>query len=251
VIFYLGTHLPNWLGQVPLPLCVSRARLWKRKSFPRASAPWVLDSGAFSELSTHGGWTVPAAAWAAEARRFAFEIGRPDWCAVQDWMCEGEILGKTGLSVADHQEKTIESYRDLQQRAPDLPWLPVLQGFTRDEYLAHREMYEAAGVDLTLAPSVGVGSICRRQGTREVAVILSDHRDLPLHAFGLKMGGLSRCGTMIASADSLAWSYDGRRSAPLPGHETRHKNCANCLEWALNWRDRLLSAPMQGVLSFG
>lgn len=55
----------------------------------------------------------------------------------------------------------------------------------------------------------------------------------------------------MASADSLAWSYDARRSAPLPGHAARHKNCANCRDYALAWRGRVLAAianPRQQLL---
>lgn len=32
------------------------------------------------------------------------------------------------------------------------------------------------------------------------------------------------------SADSLAWSFDARRSAPLP--DCAHANCATCLRYA-------------------
>jgi hypothetical protein len=45
-------------------------------------------------------------------------------------------------------------------------------------------------------------------------------------------------GCQLASADSLAWSYDARRAAPLPGRP--HKSCANCAEYAECWRDDLI-----------
>jgi hypothetical protein len=44
-------------------------------------------------------------------------------------------------------------------------------------------------------------------------------------------------GDALVSADSMAWSARARREAPLPGHP--HKNCANCLEFALLWRGAL------------
>lgn len=60
-----------------------------------------------------------------------------------------------------------------------------------------------------------------------------------LHGFGVKTLGLARYGHLLTSADSLAWSYDARREQhPLPGC-TRHKNCANCLRYARQWRNRL------------
>jgi hypothetical protein len=47
--------------------------------------------------------------------------------------------------------------------------------------------------------------------------------------------GLAAC---LASADSLAWSFQARRAAPLPG--CSHANCANCLRYAAAWRERAL-----------
>jgi hypothetical protein len=62
--------------------------------------------------------------------------------------------------------------------------------------------------------------------------------EMPLHGFGVKTQGLGAYGDRLASADSLAWSYDARRSEPLPGHS--HKTCSNCLEYAASWRAELL-----------
>ncbi|MBQ1165671.1 hypothetical protein KBZ21_47610, partial [Streptomyces sp. A73] len=66
-----------------------------------------------------------------------------------------------------------------------------------------------------------------------------------LHGFGVKTQGLSDYGPSLYSADSMAWSVDGRRTAPLPGHT--HKNCANCPDWALAWRQRVLDAIEKGM----
>jgi len=41
------------------------------------------------------------------------------------------------------------------------------------------------------------------------------------------------------SADSMAWSLQARLLPPTPGHT--HKSCANCLEFALDWRSDLLA----------
>jgi hypothetical protein len=101
-------------------------------------------------------------------------------------------------------------------------------------------MYESAGIDLRALPAVGVGSICRRQGTIEAVEILgrlsavSDH----LHAFGMKITGIKNAAHSVATADSMAWSFSARREQPLPGHT--HLNCANCLEYALGWRARVI-----------
>jgi hypothetical protein len=202
----------------------------------------VLDSGGFSELAMYGRWTVPAAQYVAEVRRYAAEIGRLRWAAAMDWMCEPEILRKTGLSVADHQRRTLENYLELRIRAPEAPWAPVLQGWAPADYWRHADAYRKAGVDLSAAPAVGVGSVCRRQRTAGISVLLAGLQDLGarLHVFGLKTSGLRRSAGYVTSADSLAWSYAARRWPPLPECGGAHVRCNNCLRFALRWRERLL-----------
>lgn len=58
--FWLGTHEPAWLNRTCVPLFISRRRLERRKRLPRATCPWALDSGGFTELSMHGRWTLDA-----------------------------------------------------------------------------------------------------------------------------------------------------------------------------------------------
>src|SRR5437763_16185605 len=125
--FYLGAHHPCWLGQLDLPLFVSRRRLAGRRTLPRARTAWALDSGGFTELSMHGRWTLSPAAYAAEVRRYRDEIGHMAFAAPQDWMCEPHMLRQTGLCVAEHQRRTVDNYGELSALAPNLPWMPVLQ----------------------------------------------------------------------------------------------------------------------------
>ncbi len=77
------------------------------------------------------------------------------------------------------------------------------------------------------------GSTCPRSITCPTCM-----RGVHLHAFGVKSTGLRHFALPLVSADSLAWSLDARHSSPLPGH--RHRSCANCLTYALAWRDRLI-----------
>jgi hypothetical protein len=239
--FYLGVHHPDWLAKARIPLFVSRTRLARRRSFPRAAARWALDSGAFTELSIHGRWTVPAARYARQAQLFSEEIGRLAFAAPQDWMCEPWILQKTGLSLAEHQRRTLESFLELQELAPEVPWIPVLQGWAVHDYWRHAEMYAASGVDLVSRPLVGVGSVCRRQATSTAGGILASLAtaySLRLHAFGFKTLGLRRFSGYLESADSMAWSMAARRAKEaLPG--CSHASCTNCLRFALLWRSRL------------
>jgi hypothetical protein len=240
--FYLGTHLPGWLGQTDVPLCVSLPRLAGRKQLPRALGPVFLDGGGFTELSQHGGWRLSGPAYAAAMGRVCAEVGGIRHAAIQDWMCEPFVLAKTGRTLREHQQRTVESYGELRVLAPDVPWLPVLQGWAPDDYLDHLEQYQRAGFDLRRAPLVGVGSVCRRQQTDGTAALLSrlHGQRLRLHGFGLKVQGLTKAAGSLASADSMAWSFDARRRPTWCG-STTHKNCANCLPFALDWRARVVS----------
>jgi hypothetical protein len=118
------------------------------------------------------------------------------------------------------------------------PFIPVLKGWTQGNYCA--ELYAAAGVDLTRCEKVGLGSVCRRQSTIRIGL-----RASWMAASGsgctasAKTEGLGLYGEHLVSCDSLAWSYDARRSAPLPGHA--HKNCTSCLSYAMGWRQRMLA----------
>jgi hypothetical protein len=102
--------------------------------------------------------------------------------------------------------------------APDLPWVPVLQGWTYGDYLSHVEQFDRAGVDLRALPVVGVGSVCRRQDTGMVERLLHDLHGMGIrcHGFGFKLGGLRRSVKWLESADSMAWSFAARRRPPPP-----------------------------------
>lgn len=239
--FYLGTHMPHWLTLADFPMFVSHRRLAGRRSLPRALGPWALDSGGFTELSMYGEWRTTPAEYIAATRRYAQEIGGMRWAAPQDWMCELFMLVRTGLTIAQHQAATIASYLTLRSAAPDLPFIPVLQGWTLTDYLRHVDAYTRVGVDLTAEDTVGVGSVCRRQGTGQIAAIVSSlaAQGLRLHGFGVKTKGLGTYAPYLASADSLAWSSRGRREPGCaPGHSTE----ANCLRFARTWRDRVVAA---------
>jgi hypothetical protein len=104
--------------------------------------------------------------------------------------------------------------------APDVPWIPVLQGWAVHDYWRHAEMYAASGVDSGI-----LASLATAYGLR-------------LHAFGFKTLGLRQSSAYLRSADSMAWSMAARRAgAPLPG--CSHATCANCLRFALLWRSEL------------
>jgi hypothetical protein len=250
--FWLGVHGAHWLGKTAVPLFVSRRRLAERRTLPCAQGPWALDSGAFTELRLYGRFTVSPQQYVAEIVRYAAEIGQLAWAAPQDWMCEPFMLAQTQQSVSVHQARTITNFLDLRSQTPLV--IPVIQGWTPDEYLEHVEQYAHAGVDLRREPVVGVGSVCRRQdmatGARIVEALWA--LGLRLHGFGVKLTGLARFAHLLTSADSMAWSYDARRRR-LRRPTCTHcgKTCANCLAYALDWATRIgqrIATPKQWPL---
>lgn len=239
--FYLGTHQPYWLSAVGFPLFVSRRRLEKYKTLPTAAHEWALDSGAFTEISKFGRWTITLRQYVAMVRRFRDEIGKMEWAAPMDWMCEPTILEKTKATVQVHQRRTVRNYVALMETAPDVNWIPVLQGWSPGDYQRCIELYRLHRVELDKLPLVGLGSVCRRQGETRIALLVEDlaRQGLKLHGFGIKLKGIALCGHALASSDSMAWSFDARRKGNYCGSD-KHKNCANCIVYATEWRDRAI-----------
>jgi hypothetical protein len=194
-----------------------------------------------------GRWETTPAEYVAAVGRYQREIGSLDWAAPQDWMCEPVMLAKTGLTVREHQERTVENLLELQrlwadQSTEPCPFIPVLQGWTLDDYWRCVDLYADADIRLADYPLIGIGSVCKRQATGEIATILrSLGCVLPLHGFGVKLEGLAAANRWLASADSMAWSLAGRHQ---PGCQPRHANEANCLPFALQWRQQVLNAAL-------
>lgn len=253
--YWIGTSHPNWLWDYNLNLMVSARSLEKYKSFHRANQPWFRDGGGFTELQIHGSWiNVPIKMFVEKAQLHYDEIGNIAHMAPQDWMCEpiimnGGRVGKlvfagTKLSIYQHQINTVVNFIELNMMKPDLPWIPVLQGWELDDYLVCEQMYYDFGIDLKSYDLVGVGTVCRRQGTIEAANILRRLKadGLKLHAFGLKGTGIPNVAPFLDSSDSMAWSYDAYRNPPLPECEAEarmtgkgHRHCTNCHLYATKW----------------
>jgi hypothetical protein len=69
----------------------------------RSTRPWRPGhSGGFTELSIHGRWVTAAAAYVEAVDMYAERIGRMDFAAPQEWMCEPVMIKRTGLSVHEH-----------------------------------------------------------------------------------------------------------------------------------------------------
>jgi len=238
--FYLGTNEPSWLKKYDIPLFVSNTR-FRRLKYPKpAIGRWCLDSGGFSVLSRFGEWIFSRLDYLKDIERYVQNVGNLDWVAPMDYMCEESVLRKTGLTVEEHQRRTIDNFLFLRHHVGDLV-IPVLQGWTLDEYLSHIDQYQQAGINLEDESVVGLGSICRRNQREPIKKIITRVADanIKLHTFGLSGYALKDNHKIIKSSDSMSWSYQASKYPPLPGHN--HKCCNFCIEYALMWRERLLN----------
>lgn len=219
--FFPGLHQPSDAKHFDLA-CISINRLRGRVK-PIGCPKVMVDSGAFTELHLYGAYRHGVEEYASELYRLHNEgVVNIAAAVAQDYMCEPFMLAKTGLTIADHQRLTIERYDELKAELDRLfggecpfPVMPVLQGYARSDYVRHIEMY---GDRLTPGMWVGVGSVCKRNGSPEsiVAVLSAIHAvrpDLRLHGFGVKTTSLEHPGVraLLATADSMAWSFAARK----------------------------------------
>jgi hypothetical protein len=254
--FWLGVDRAGWLAAHDVPMMISRRtfdrylRTPRIKTLPRACGPWVLDSGGFTELSKYGRWTISAPTYVDLVRTYQAQVGQLEWAAPMDWMCEPFMLAKTGLTVWEHQRRTVDNFVNLHSLAPELPIIPVVQGWSVYEYERCVKMYQHEGIDLSLEPVVGVGSVCRRgndtQDDAEQVIRLLASICGPLHGFGVSIRGLRRYADALGSSDSQAWSLWTRHEGHLddcplplsrrktPFHPDR---CPGC---AMSYRERVL-----------
>jgi hypothetical protein len=217
--FYVGVHHPRLAWPLTLRgfrVCVSANVLRERicdVPFLGCDAPWLLDSGAFTQVVLQGGFVQSPQDYAAMIRRYA-RTGLIA-AATQDFMCEDLALRSTGLTVARHQRLTIDRFDAIRDAGTDgVHLLPVLQGRTPDDYRRHLSAY---GDRIGRNAWVGVGSVCKRQGDPSVIAailesILLDRPDLRLHGFGCKTTSLLDFDVRrrLATADSMAWSFAAR-----------------------------------------
>lgn len=240
--FFTGLHQPSDAMHFDSAF-ISVNRLRSRKG-PFVVGDWIMDSGAFTEISTHGRYRYSVKNYAEQIKRWS-NNGNLLASVAQDWMCEPWIIEKTGLNVDQHQKLTVQRYDELMAcDTGGVYILPVLQGYAPEDYVRHINMY---GNRLAHGSWVGVGSICKRNGDpRQIAAVLMTIKnarpDLKLHGFGLKTTALASpfIRSMLETADSMAWSFHARI------------NGRNGNDWreAMRWSKNITNRPQQLIFEF-
>lgn len=222
-LFFVGLN-PRWQMYKFLPIGLnvmySAAGFWDKDRgtwrwgrFPGAGYRW-LDMGGFSLLNKYG--------------EYPFTVGNamnlvarlvPDWYASMDYPCEPEISRRLGLrDNMDRVRATVgialEMAR-LEETVPGSQLVPVIQGYTIDEYQRCIDLYAEADL---VRPYMAVGSMCKRRSSSQLHVLIPaifNHARSAgcerLHFFGLKLSpDLFDLSDFIWSRDSAVVmdSYD-------------------------------------------
>jgi hypothetical protein len=252
-----------------------------------------VDGAGFSQVFKHGRWL-----WGPdehEKRMSAVESGlgaeNVDGYFTQDWMCEPVIIQGghgahgTGLSVEEHQRRTVQSGVDLERINPRRKWVHTVQGYTLAEYERCIQMYFDVGIDLMQRETVAFGSMCKRgPDAAPIAAalfrLLGGPEGPRKHILGFNIlalvaliGMLTPDEQNVLDADSASWSMKAKNGPVLMrGHKhggkkvaergysdadwerlwagdrfdgERWPNCANCTVFALHERKHILSKVLK------
>lgn len=256
--FYVGVQTQKQLdASEKFILSFARIRARKKKKYIINNKDWIMDSGAFSEIKLHGKYTFTLDYYLNYIKEY-----NPNFFVNCDYMCEPSQLERTGLTIKEHQEKTIENQIYLYDKKNEMGiksiLMGTLQGWKIFDYLDHIDMMKERGI---LLDYMGVGSICRRFKTKEIVKILKwinyEIPDIKLHGFGVKIKVLEypEVFKYMYSCDSMAWTYTGRGFAEFGKHgilfgkkclidssficNKKADDCASCIRFMCYWVDRI------------
>ena len=234
-IIYIGIHRVNKMHMFAHSMISVNLMLNRVKPF--TANHWILDSGAFTRV-TSGKGHLPVKEYADIIRRWD-NVGNFQAAVSQDYMCEPVAFWATGLTIKEHQRLTTKRYLDLvEELGSDKLVMPVLQGYLPSDYVRH--LRELSPI-LDEGKWVGIGSVCKRQGKpHELLDIMQQLKevrpDLRFHGFGVKRTSLlyPDIQDMFYSVDSMSWSYNARVNG---------RN-ANDPDEAIQWHDSLVHDMM-------
>jgi hypothetical protein len=176
----------------------------------------ALDSAGFVAMSRYNGFD-----WSVQQYLDLVAANDWTWWAQLDCCCEPEVARNRNeriLRIAETARLYAACAAAARRRGLKAP-MPVLQGWTVDDYLRSADSLPAA----EWPALVGVGSVCRRNVSGPdgiIAIVDALDRALPthvqLHLFGVKGQALDvlHGHARIWSMDSMAWDLAARRKWP-------------------------------------
>jgi hypothetical protein len=186
----------------------NRKKEWRAMVYPRNAGKRWLDCGGFTLLNKYGDYPFTVANYAN-----LVAATRPTFYATMDYPCEPNI--NRTMALRDNRQRikaTVDMAAQLMAMGPMIDTgtaVPVLQGYTLDEYLYCLELYHRRGL---VRPYMAVGSMCKRSNDVEILDLLPPIYEAAvsagvkrLHLFGLKLSDvLKPLHGMIWSRDSAA-----------------------------------------------
>lgn len=121
-----------------------------RKS-PPSVGRWMLDSGAFTQVTNYGDFIQSPEEYVRLAVRFQ-DAGMLACIVSQDYMCEPSVIAELQAqgrqaSVRVHQRKSVDRYVQIVDEGIKqglmVPVMPVLQGWEVEDYVDHFYMYRS------------------------------------------------------------------------------------------------------------
>jgi hypothetical protein len=226
-LFYIGLN-PRWQMYKFLPnnlnVMYSAAGfynpndsdIWRKGAkFKKSFGLKFLDSGGYLMLMRYGHYPFSVVNYANLVARL-----RPHYYATMDFACEPDLVDakKTILkTVKERIEATVENALKLSEWENQLPgqMVPVIQGYSLDEYLFCLDLYNQAGL---IRDYMAIGSMCRRISKDQLAILIPSIYHYAqklgvsrLHFFGLKLSSdLEPYREFIYSRDSAAIFYGNR-----------------------------------------
>lgn len=127
------------------------------------------------------------------------------------------------VDIIGDYERTVKAGLECVDLDSSIPWIPVLQGVTINDYSECARLYETAGVDLS-DRLVAVGGLKKRQNLT-IRSILGLLKRFKIHAFGLTLANLKdpNIWNNVFSADSGMWKKRPNTTAEKYRHLEQFK----------------------------
>ena len=244
--FYYGSAW-HW----PLPYLPKVMLSWNRcralKKAWKIDVPFMMDSGAFSVILKHGKYPYSPEEYAA-----GIEKWQPDIAWTMDYPCEPTVREKGQYNPITAQEMTINN----QIRLLDLNvnTQMVIQGWKISDYLENLDKIKEQGL---LTERLGIGSVCRRGQSGQIArIIRTVKQNVPswvkLHGFGVKVLILKETDAKfhLFSADSMSWAVKAFGKYDNKGKGTKGRKIPDklpILEEYINRIEKLLN-PVEPLI---
>jgi hypothetical protein len=202
--FYYGT---SWHWPLPyLPRVMLSYNYVRKLKMPwKIEIPFMMDSGAYSVILKYGKYPYTTEEYAK-----GIEKWHPDIAWTMDYPCEPSVREKGNYDPIQAQEMTNQNQVKLLDLNVNTQM--VVQGWEISDYLVNLDKIKEQGL---LTECLGIGSICRRGQTTQIArIIRAIHSNVPewikLHGFGVKISILSDTDARfyLYSADSMSWAIE-------------------------------------------